>query len=67
MKIYFAGVGDANHIDLVVEHPACPHVGDNVQFGRDGEDDEWSVRAVVHTPFDDAYDVYVCVGPALHT
>lgn len=67
MRIYFTGVGGADRIDVVLEHPACPRVGDEVQFGRDGEEDEWSVRTVVHMPLDDEYDVYVCVGPPLRT
>jgi hypothetical protein len=67
MKIYFTGVGNADHINVVLEHPACPRVGDEVQFGRDDEDDEWSVRTVVHCPFDDDYDVYVVVGPPNRT
>lgn len=64
MRLYFSGVGEANHIHVVLEHPACPRVGEEVMFLRDGDEDEWSVRTVVHTPMETEYDVYVVVGRA---
>jgi hypothetical protein len=64
MRIYFSGVGEANHIHLTLEHPTCPRIGENVEFSSDDSGDEWTVRTVVHTPNEADYDVYVCVGTA---
>lgn len=40
-----------------VEMPAAPRLGDGVIFEEDGH--EYSVRAVVWTPFEPDFDVYV--------
>ena len=63
MKIYFVGTGNANHIALVLEHPVAPRVDEEVCFDPDGDSEIWNVRHVMHTPFDDEYDVYCVVGP----
>lgn len=69
MKILFSGVGNAQHIARTLEHPACPRVGEHVQFAIDGEDDGeiFSVRSIYHAPEDDEYDVRVIVGPPIRT
>lgn len=67
MNILFRGVAAAQHIQRIVDHPACPRVGEQVRFAIDADDDEdtFSVRSVTHTPSDNEYDVYVVVGPPI--
>ncbi len=35
MKINFSGVGKAQHIQRILDHPACPRVDEQVQFGTE--------------------------------
>lgn len=65
MKIYFSGVGQAQHIARIVEHPACPRVDEQVCFGEEPDEEMFSVRSVYHCPDDDEYDVRAIVGPPI--
>ncbi|MFV8227344.1 hypothetical protein [Mycolicibacterium fortuitum] len=67
MKIYFSGVGKAQHIQRILDHPACPRGGEHVQFGTEPDDEIFSVRSVYHTPDNDEYDVNVVVGDPIRT
>lgn len=62
MKIYFSGVGQAQHIARINDHPACPRVGEQVSFGAEPDAETFSVRSVYHSPDEDDYDIRVIVG-----
>lgn len=62
MRIYFRGIGEAQHLTGTRDHPVCPRVGEDVEFGQEVGDDQWTVRTVIHTPASDEYDAYVVVG-----
>ena len=44
----------------IVEMPAIPRIGDQVDMAED-DDDEYGVHVVVWTPFQADYDAYVVV------
>jgi len=63
MKIYFSGVGAAQHVQRIADHPVCPRVDDQVEFRVDDEDVEvFSVRSIYHAPDHGEYDLRVIVG-----
>lgn len=68
MKIFFSGVGIAQHIQRILEHPVCPRVGEEVQFGTvDADDEVFSVRSIYHAPGNDEYNVRIIVGRPTRT
>jgi len=61
MKIHLTGVGNAHHINTVLDLPACPRQGETMQLP---DEPEWVVRTVTYTPLSKHHhDAYVVIGP----